>query len=110
MRVIVRDDALTASRYIADRIACKCSLLSKRGENYRSNILPIFTIVSDSINSFRPTPSKSLFILGLPTGSSPKFVYDLLVQKYKSGDLSFKNVATFNMVRTCLLVRVGRLS
>lgn len=38
-------------------------------------------------------------MLGLPTGSSPEGIYKRLVQRYRAGDISFKNVVTFNMVR-----------
>lgn len=37
------------------------------------------------------------FVLGLPTGSSPIGVYEKLVEAYKAGRVSFKNVITFNM-------------
>ena len=37
------------------------------------------------------------FVLGLPTGSSPIGVYSELIKKYEAGELSFKNVVTFNM-------------
>jgi glucosamine-6-phosphate deaminase len=37
------------------------------------------------------------FVLGLPTGSSPKLVYRELIKTHKDGKLSFKNVRTFNM-------------
>ena len=37
------------------------------------------------------------FILGLPTGSSPLGVYARLIEYYKAGKVSFKNVVTFNM-------------
>ncbi|MBR3936172.1 MAG: glucosamine-6-phosphate deaminase [Oscillospiraceae bacterium] len=37
------------------------------------------------------------FVLGLPTGSSPLGVYKRLVAMNKAGELSFKNVVTFNM-------------
>ena len=40
---------------------------------------------------------KSKFVLGLPTGSTPIGVYKKLVEFYKKGELSFKNVITFNM-------------
>ena len=36
------------------------------------------------------------FVLGLPTGSSPLGVYKRLVAMNKAGELSFKNVVTFN--------------
>lgn len=52
--------------------------------------------VISSIKNFNPTPS-SPFILGLPTGSSPEGVYAYLVKAYKRGEISFKNVVTFNM-------------
>ena len=37
------------------------------------------------------------FVLGLPTGSSPIGVYMELAKKNKAGEISFKNVVTFNM-------------
>ena len=37
------------------------------------------------------------FVLGLPTGSTPKLVYKRLIGYYQAGELSFKNVMTFNM-------------
>ena len=37
------------------------------------------------------------FVLGLPTGSSPLGVYKNLIEAYKAGRVSFKNVITFNM-------------
>ena len=37
------------------------------------------------------------FVLGLPTGSSPIGVYKELIRMNKSGEVSFKNVVTFNM-------------
>ena len=37
------------------------------------------------------------FVLGLPTGSSPIGVYKELVRMNKAGEVSFKNVVTFNM-------------
>ena len=37
------------------------------------------------------------FVLGLPTGSTPLGVYKNLISYYKAGQLSFKNVVTFNM-------------
>jgi len=52
---------------------------------------------AERIKAFDPTPSKP-FVLGLPTGSSPELIYKNLVQRYKDGAISFKNVVTFNMV------------
>lgn len=37
------------------------------------------------------------FVLGLPTGSSPIGVYKELIKKNQAGEVSFKNVVTFNM-------------
>ncbi len=49
--------------------------------------------VAKKINEF----NSKTFVLGLPTGSSPIGVYNELVELYKSGVVSFKNVVTFNM-------------
>ncbi|MCK5135580.1 MAG: glucosamine-6-phosphate deaminase [Bacteroidales bacterium] len=48
------------------------------------------------IKTFAPTAEKP-FVLGLPTGSSPMPVYEEWIRRYKAGDISFKNVVTFNM-------------
>lgn len=48
------------------------------------------------IKKAKPTPDKP-FVLGLPTGSSPVGVYKELVELYKKGKVSFKDVVTFNM-------------
>ena len=45
------------------------------------------------------------FVLGLPTGSSPIGVYKELVRMNKAGEISFKNVVTFNMDEYCGLPR-----
>ena len=37
------------------------------------------------------------FVLGLPTGSTPMGTYKELIRLYKMGEISFKNVITFNM-------------
>ena len=62
---------------------------------YRS-ITHILSLL-DRIKAFGPTPSKP-FVLGLPTGSSPEGVYKNLVKRHKDGDISFRDVVTFNMV------------
>ena len=41
--------------------------------------------------------SSKPFVLGLPTGSTPLKVYAEFVRMVKAGELSFKNVITFNM-------------
>jgi glucosamine-6-phosphate deaminase len=71
MRLIIRDDPPTASKYIADYII-------------------------ERIKAFKPTPERP-FVLGLPTGSSPVLVYEQLVRRHKAGEISFRNVVTFNM-------------
>ena len=37
------------------------------------------------------------FVLGLPTGSTPLETYRELIRLYEAGEVSFKNVVTFNM-------------
>lgn len=44
----------------------------------------------------KPTADKP-FVLGLPTGSSPLGMYKALIKHCKEGNVSFKNVITFNM-------------
>ncbi len=48
------------------------------------------------IKRFGPTAEKP-FVLGLPTGSSPIGTYRELVRLNQAGEVSFKNVITFNM-------------
>jgi len=71
MRLIIRDNYEAVSKWVAE-------------------------YVKSRIIEFNPTPQKQ-FILGLPTGSSPLRVYELLVAMHKRGELSFHNVVTFNM-------------
>lgn len=52
--------------------------------------------IADKINAFQPTAEKP-FVLGLPTGSTPQKTYQALIQLYQAGEVSFKNVVTFNM-------------
>ncbi|MDP4114584.1 MAG: glucosamine-6-phosphate deaminase [Bacteroidota bacterium] len=52
--------------------------------------------VAKTINEYKPNADK-LFVLGLPTGSSPIGMYKELVKLHKDGKLSFKYVKTFNM-------------
>lgn len=51
-------------------------------------------IIIEAINSHK---GDKPYVLGLPTGSSPIGVYKNLVEAYKEGKVSFKNVITFNM-------------
>lgn len=48
------------------------------------------------INAFNPTADRP-FVLGLPTGGTPLTTYKYLIEAYKEGKVSFKNVVTFNM-------------
>jgi glucosamine-6-phosphate deaminase len=52
--------------------------------------------IKERIKHFKPQAGR-LFVLGLPTGSSPIPVYKQLVKFHKAGELSFKFVATYNM-------------
>lgn len=56
-----------------------------------------FPFTLGRIKAFSPT-EKQPFVLGLPTGSSPEIIYKILVQRHRAGEISFKNVVTFNMV------------
>jgi glucosamine-6-phosphate deaminase len=49
-----------------------------------------------SINEHRKKSEKP-FVLGLPTGSTPLETYKELIKAHKQGDVSFRNVVTFNM-------------
>jgi glucosamine-6-phosphate deaminase len=71
MRVIIEKDYDKMSRWAANHIV-------------------------ERIKAFKPTAKKP-FILGLPTGSTPIGTYRELVKLYKKGQISFKNVVTFNM-------------
>lgn len=61
MRVIIRDESLEASEYVAGYIV-------------------------ERVKEFDPSPDRP-FVLGLPTGSSPLGVYKALVRKYKAGQV-----------------------
>ncbi|KAK1704154.1 glucosamine-6-phosphate deaminase [Colletotrichum lupini] len=71
MRLIIRPDSASASAHVAHYIL-------------------------DRIRTFEPTPEKP-FVLGLPTGSSPIQIYEILVAEHKAGRISFQDVITFNM-------------
>lgn len=57
------------------------------------------------INDFQPGPDR-LFVLGLPTGSTPLGTYKKLIEMVKNKELSFKYVVTFNMDEYVGLARV----
>lgn len=52
--------------------------------------------VAKRINEAQPKESKP-FVLGLPTGSSPLGMYKELIRLNEAGQISFRNVVTFNM-------------
>lgn len=52
--------------------------------------------IAKRIKAFEPTEDNP-FVLGLPTGSTPLSTYQKLIKLHKQGDISFKNVVTFNM-------------
>lgn len=71
MRLIIQSDADQIARWTANYVVSK-------------------------IKKAHPTPEKP-FKLGLPTGSSPLKTYKILIDLYREGKVSFKNVITFNM-------------
>ena len=71
MRLIIQQNHELASKWTANYIARKILLAN-------------------------PTPQNP-FVLGLPTGSSPLRTYSELINLYRNGIVSFKNVVTFNM-------------
>jgi glucosamine-6-phosphate deaminase len=52
--------------------------------------------IVERINAFNPTADRP-FVLGLPTGGTPLEAYKHLIAMHKAGQVSFKNVVTFNM-------------
>ncbi|TDG98555.1 hypothetical protein EPR50_G00201640 [Perca flavescens] len=52
--------------------------------------------IRNRIIQFKPSADR-YFTLGLPTGSTPYGCYQKLIEFYRSGDISFKYVKTFNM-------------
>lgn len=48
------------------------------------------------IRKFSPSDARP-FVLGLPTGSTPLGIYQKLIEFYKNGYVSFRNVVSFNM-------------
>ena len=71
MRLIIeqnsQDGSKWAARYIVSRIKAKAAVTDKP------------------------------FVLGLPTGGTPVGTYKELIRMYQAGEVSFKNVITFNM-------------
>ncbi|MDR2542245.1 MAG: glucosamine-6-phosphate deaminase [Treponema sp.] len=56
--------------------------------------------IADRINAYKngaKTPPEKPFVLGLPTGGSPRLIYREFIKMVKDKKLSFANVHTFNM-------------
>ena len=70
-------------------------VLILKNKNEVANI--VASEIIEKIKSFAPTKEKPYFVLGLPTGSTPIPVYELLVKAYQNKEVSFENVVTFNM-------------
>ncbi len=60
-------------------------------ENYQEMSQRASSIILDLISK------KSNPVLGLATGSTPEGMYQCLIKAYEQGDISFKNVTTFNL-------------
>ena len=78
------------AEYIAKRYV-QASVIVQVNAQYSLSLSLLF-----SIRNFNPTPENK-FVLGLPTGSSPIPTYKHLISLVKKGEISFKNVVTFNM-------------
>ncbi|KAI8366597.1 glucosamine-6-phosphate isomerase [Blakeslea trispora] len=65
-------------------------------EDYDEVTFYVANYIKERIRQFCPSANNP-FVLGLPTGSSPISVYKRLVQMYKTGEISFEHVITFNM-------------
>jgi len=64
--------------------------------DYSGISLWVANYIASKIRDFSPDVDRP-FLLGLPTGSTPLGTYSKLIDLYKRGLLSFKNVITFNM-------------
>ena len=53
-------------------------------------------LIVDEIKA-KAAKTEAPFVLGLPTGSTPLQTYKELIRLYEAGEVSFKNVITFNM-------------
>lgn len=65
-------------------------------ENYSACAVWTAELIVRRITEFNPSAERP-FVLGLPTGSTPLGVYKELVNLYKGGKVSFRDVVTFNM-------------
>lgn len=65
-------------------------------DNYESLSKWVAYYTAKKIKDANPTKDNP-FILGLPTGSTPIGTYQELIHLHNEGEISFKNVVTFNM-------------
>jgi glucosamine-6-phosphate deaminase len=65
-------------------------------ENYAALSKWTAYYIAGRINQFKPGKDRP-FVLGLPTGASPVGTYENLVELHRQGQVSFKDVLTFNM-------------
>ncbi|KAJ2083434.1 Glucosamine-6-phosphate isomerase (Glucosamine-6-phosphate deaminase) (GNPDA) (GlcN6P deaminase) [Coemansia sp. RSA 988] len=86
MRLIIREDPKAVAYYTGRQQQQLAMESAELAPNY----------VRLRINEFKATRNRP-FVLGLPTGSTPVEVYWHLVDFYKRGELSFRNVVTFSM-------------
>ena len=56
----------------------------------------VASYIIEKIKKTKPSDKKP-FVLGLPTGSSPIPTYKEFIRRHKAGEISFRNVVTFNM-------------
>lgn len=71
MRLIIEDNSDLVAKWAADHIITRIKEKAEKTD--------------------RP------FVLGLPTGSTPLKTYQELIRRHKAGEVSFRNVITFNM-------------
>ncbi|KYQ99714.1 glucosamine-6-phosphate isomerase [Tieghemostelium lacteum] len=57
----------------------------------------ISQLIKNRILEHQKQSSTRKFVMGLPTGSSPLPIYKRLIKMVKDGELSFKDIVTFNM-------------
>jgi hypothetical protein len=99
MRLILRKDPQVVGTYVAQYIVGTqpnaTRILSVSCSEFAKSLKYFYS--AERINVFAPTTSRP-FVLGLPTGSSPLEVYKILITKFQAGEVSFRNVVTFNMV------------
>lgn len=65
-------------------------------DNYESLSKWVAYYTAKKIKDANPTKDNP-FVLGLPTGSTPIGTYQELIHLHNEGEISFKNVVTFNM-------------